>query len=250
MFLGIGLPVQRGSGGSGGYTTSGRDYDGTNDYATRGADLTGIADGQAGIVSLWFRLDGGDGIQQLLLANAATAGSSTFFVTRTAANVIQIGGRNTALTLILSNVSTGTYVAGASWVHLLASWDLAAGIGQLYINGADDKNGAGTQTLATIDYTMADFSVGAGIAGTNKLNGCLSEVFFHTQYLDISNASNRQLFRSAAGKPVSLGPTGALPLGVQPLLYAPNGDPSTNAGSGGNFTVTGALDAASTSPSD
>jgi hypothetical protein len=49
---------------------------------------------------------------------------------------------------------------------------------------------------------------------------------------------------------VDLGATGTTPTGAQPLIYMPAGDPATNAGTGGNFTVTGTLDVSSTSPSD
>jgi hypothetical protein len=240
----------RQGGGSSAYVTAGRDFDGTNDYATRGADLTGIADGQAGVFSGWVRFDGGDGAVQFIFANALGAGASTLHLNKTAGNVLQLQGRNAALTSILLNVSSTTYLAGAAWLHILASWNLAAGTGLLYVDDASVKNGAGTQLNDTIDYTLGNFAIGAGTGGASKLNGCLSEIFFHPTFLDISVEANRRLFRSAGGKPVSLGADGSLPLGVQPLIYMPAGDPSDNKGSGGNFVVTGTLDLASSSPSD
>lgn len=225
-----------------------RDFDGTNDFATRGADLTGIADGKAGVVSLWFRLDGGDGAQQALMANNTTGVASTFFVNRTVGNAIQILGRNAAATLILNVISSATYTTDAAWKHLLIAWDLAAGTGLIYVDDANVKSGAGTQTNDTIDYTLGNFSIGATTNGSQKLNGCLSEVFFHTSFIDISVEANRRKFRTAGGKPADLGADGSTPLGAQPLIYLPVGDPADNKGSGGNFTVTGTLDVASTSP--
>jgi hypothetical protein len=123
-----------------------------------------------------------------------------------------------------------------------------AGARHIYV---DDVSNLAVTTFTddTIDYDDNDFIVGAeNTAGTNRWNGCLSEVFFHTSYLDITVEANRRKFRTSGGKPASLGADGSTPLGVQPLLYAPSGNPGTNLGSGGNFTVTGTLDAASTSP--
>jgi hypothetical protein len=249
MFLGIGLSST--SGGSGRYLTSGRDYDGTNDYASRASALTGIADGKAGVISMCIRFDGGDGTAQTILTDAATAAASKIFLTKNASNNIVLQGRNAAGVQILSCTSSTAYTAGAAWLKFLCAWDLAAGVSQMYVDDASVKNGAGTQTDDTIPYTSTGlFAIGAGTGGATKLNGCLSEVFFHTTYLDISVEANRRKFFNAEGRPVNLGGDGSIPLGVQPLVYLPYGDPADNKGSGGNFTVTGALDIASTSPSD
>lgn len=236
------------AGGGGAYSAQGRDFDGTNDYATRGAELTGLADGKTGLVSAWYRVDGGDGtVRYLLNTGPTTAGK--FWLYQNASNAIQVTGRNAAGTAILVLQSTAAYTAGATWLHILASWDLAAGTGLLYISDANAKAGAGTQTNEVIDYTEANFAVGGGTTGGSKLNGCLSEIWFNTEFLDISVEANRRKFISATGKPVSLGANGSTPTGNQPLIYMPAGDPSDNKGTGGNFTITGALDVASTSPS-
>lgn len=234
------------------YLVGAVDFDGTNDYMLRGAGLTGAADGSQGTISFWFRLDGGDAATQYFLANAA----DKVFVRRTAGNLINIqAGPSTGGALL--NISTvATYATSATWRHFLASWNLAtAGARFIYVGDVADLT-VTTFTNGTIDYTDTNWAIGATAAGASKLNGCLAELFFHTTYLDISVEANRRKFIDAALNPVNLGADGSTPLGAQPLVYQRVADGAaastfaSNLGSGGNFTITGALDVASTSPSD
>lgn len=232
------------------------DFDGTNDYMLRGADLSSVVDSKSGILSLWIRLDGGDGVQQRLLGNSAIANAG-FYVLRLSTNLFAVVGENAASTIILDLRTTATFVAGATWRHLLASWDLAsAGASHLYINDVSDKNEL-VFTNDTIDYTLGDFGVGAGTAGGAKTNGCLAEVYFAPgQYLNFADSSNRRKFITVEGYPANLGSDGATPTGTAPAVYLHLDDAeavanfATNRGSGGNFTITGTLDTGSTSPSD
>jgi len=172
----------------------------------------------------------------------------------TSGNLVSVLGRNSGSGTILSMSSTGTYTAGASWIHILAAWNLAAGTCLLYVNDTDVKAGGATCINDTIDYTVASptYRIGADAVASAKWNGCMSEVWFSNTFIDISNASNRLLFRTAGGKPANLGSDGSTPVGAQPPLYLKTASPNaeTNSGSGGNFTETGAIDACSTSPSD
>lgn len=233
------------------FVTSGSDYDGA-DYATRGAGLSGIADGKQGTVSVWVRIDGGDGSARNLLVALTAVGGATqrTRVHLNTTNNFRVAAQNAAATTVLDISSAGTYTAGPVWRHFLASWDLATGSKHIYINDHRDNFTDTTSTDDTIDYTHADWAVGGTAAGTLLFSGCIAELFFATAYIDLSVVANRRKFISSGGKPVNLGPTGALPLGVQPPLYAPDGNPSINLGSGGNFTMVGAPDTASTSPSD
>lgn len=225
------------------YTTTASDYG--SDYATRGADLTGITDGKEFIFSCWLRL--GSTSQQTIFT---TGSALRFLVQVSSGGVIAISAANAANTTILS-VSTGAFaLSTATWYHILISGDMAqSNSTKIYI--ADTaRTSITTHTNDTIDFTNGNYGIGGRVNGTTLLSGCLSEIFFHRSYLDISVQANRRLFISAAGKPVSLGANGSTPLGVQPLVYVPNGNPSTNAGTGGNFTITGSLGACASSPSD
>jgi len=151
-----------------------------------------------------------------------------------------------------------SYTSSATWLHVLASWNTnfaaLSKLSHLYMNDVSDKTvNSDSNPAFNVDYTSTNWAVGAITDGTTKLNGCLAEVYMaFGQYLDFSSSANRRKFISATGKPVDLGATGALPTGSQPTVYLNNPAASfgTNKGSGGDFTITGSLDTASTSPSD
>jgi hypothetical protein len=232
------------------YRTVGADFDGTDDYLLRGGELTGLSDGKQGTVSIWFRLDGGDGARMALMSNAG----GFFIVQRFTDNKVQVRAFNSSTTLILAMQSTGTIAAGASWHHLLASWDMAvAGARHLYVNGTSVLDaGALTFTNDTIDYTRGNWSVGAENTPAFIYNGCLADIWFNTTYLDLSDPNNLAKFRNA-GKPVYLGDTGELVTGSASKIYlqGPTAQFATNKGSGGGFTVNGGgLGTPSSSPTD
>lgn len=240
------------------FLVEGVDFDGTNDYMTRGAGLTGAADNKKGTYSVWFRLDGGNASNLRLLRNSTGVGTDVqrLSTQRSAADVLQFFASSPAAAVVVNVSSAATFTSGAAWHHWIVSYDLSnPSLRHQYIDGVSDASWA-TYTDSDIDYTVADWAVGATPAGTVKFNGCMAEVFFHNAYIDLSVAANLQKFRSALGKPVDLGVDGSTPLGVQPLMYQSVRDGgvatgfATNRGSGGNFTITGSLDIASTSPSD
>jgi hypothetical protein len=233
------------------------DFDGTNDWMTRAA-LTGAVNSKSGILSVWIRLDGGDGVAQRIVEGVE--GTALFTFLRRNTNVFGIGGDNAAGTEILLLVSNTTYTASATWLHVLASWDLAAAAGHLYVNDVDDLAAGPTLTDDTIDYTLSAWGIAtsAGTPGSLIVDGCLAEVYFAPgQYLDFSNAFNRRKFISASGKPVHLGTTGALPTGTAPLIYLHLDDgeavasfATDRSGNANTFAITGTLATGSTSPSD
>lgn len=233
-------------------------FDGTNDYMNRGADLTGSADSKKGILSFWFRMDGGDGAIQRLLSNSTTVGGTSvggFTCARNSDNTFLVAALNTSGSVIMSLSTAATFAAGATWRNLLCSWDLAtSGARHLYIQDASDIT-VTTFTNDTIDYTRADYQVG-NLGGLSKLNGCLAELYFAPgQYLDFSVTTNRRKFISASGKPVHLGSDGSLPTGTAPIVYqhlaaaeAP-ANFALNRATGGNFTIIGTLTTGSSTPS-
>jgi len=236
------------------------DFDGTNDYMSRGADLTGSVDSKSGILSVWVRFDGGDGAVQFILDNSAALGIYKFWLYKTAGNELRIIGRTTAGSAVLELYSASTYTSGATWRHILASWDLAtSGARSFYISDVDDLGTSTTINSNPVEFTTGAFYVGdspIGLPGS-KVNGALADVYFAPgQYLDFSLVTNRRKSISASGKPVHLGTDGSLPTGTAPLLYLHLDDSeavanfATNRGTGGDLTVTGALDTASSSPSD
>jgi hypothetical protein len=231
-------------------------FDGTNDFMTRGAGLNGAADGKLGILSAWIRLDGGDAADQTIFQGATTLGGTVSHVRlrRTSANKFEVVTLNAAGSTLFTLTSSSTFTSSATWLHVLSSWDCAS-TATLYVN--DVSQAVVTPTNDLIDYTLADWAVGAQASGGTKVNGCIAEVYFQMgQYLDITLVSNRRKFYSPSGKPVFLGTDGSLPTGTAAISYHHLSDGESvaalqvNRGSGGNYAITGALTTGSTTPSD
>lgn len=230
-----------------GYAATASDYDGTNDYALRGADLTGLGDSKLGLLSFWVRINGADGTAFVIFANH-TAESQGFTVQRNASNHFSIQGRDVGNTLLMRIRADNGYTQGI-WYHVIASWNLAnAAQRHVYVNDTADMT-VDSFIDDNLELTKGNWGIGGFTGGASKLNGCLSEFYFHNAYLDLSVEANRRKFISAAGKPVDLGADGSTPLSAQPIMYSRTGDFSTNLGSGGNFTNQSTLTACASSPS-
>jgi hypothetical protein len=233
-------------------------FDGVNDYMLRGGDLTGAADSKTGIFSAWVRLDAGDGTDRALIEGQLDA-THACRIRQQANNkfgivLTPIAGLDSTTGIYMQTANT--YLATATWRHVLMSWNLGTVASHIYINDVSDKVVVYSGD-ALGDYTHDNWSVGATKTGTLKLNGSLAEVYFAPgQYLDFSIEANRRKFITAAGKPVHLGADGSLPTGTAPIIYHHLDDGeavanfANNRGIGGNFTITGALGTAPTSPTD
>lgn len=236
---------------------SGADFNGSTDYMTTGAGLTGAADGKVGTVSFWFRLDGGDGTSMTMFHAATTIGGATsrFRVRHESNDTITVVGLNAAGSTILTLTTNATYTASATWLHFLASWDLANGLGNLYVSDVSKLAVGSTLTNDSIDYTVADWAIGAQANAGTPFNGCLSEFYFALEYTDLTSATVRHKFITSTIKPMYLGTDGGIPTGTAPIVYqhitlgTAVTTFATNNGTGGNFTITGTPVLSSTSPS-
>lgn len=231
------------------YAANAVDLNGSNTYLSRGADLSGISDGKELTVSLWFRLDGADSSRISFLA----FDSVTWSIFRHEGNTIRASMATSGGSGNLTLISSSTYTSSATWHHLLIAADLANSVADIYVDDADDENGAQTVTAnSNMDFTRGDFTIGSFVGGGNLFNGCMADVWLDTTYIDITQESNRRLFIDADGKPVNLGSDGSGPTGSQPVVFCSGETASwhTNKGSGGGFTENGALTDCSSSPSD
>jgi hypothetical protein len=231
------------------YVARAVNFDGTNDYLTRGGGLTGASDGKVGTCSFWAKFNGGDGSLQYIVAFAGGSGWTVFRYTD---NKLYVSGYNPSGSNIVNYNSSGTYLSSSGWNHFLASWDLAAGALQMYVNDATASPMITMNTNDTIDYTTSDWGIGATVIGASKLNADIADLYvnFATR-IDFSIEANRRKFISVEKKPVNLGQNGELATGSQPIIFCqgPASNFSTNKGTGGNFTATGALADSTTSPS-
>jgi hypothetical protein len=232
-----------------GYVTTAVVFDGTNDGLSRGADFTGMADSKSGIFSSWFRINGGDGAQ-LRVWHAA---GGDIIINRNASNKFEFSMYSTGAVQSLLMLSTTSYTAGATWRHILASWDLAATVGHFYVTDVDDKAAGGTYLNNTLNYTNTNHYILQDNGSASRMNADVADFYLAPgQYLDFSSSANRRKFISSTGKPVDLGVDGSTPTGVAPILFL-KGDATTfptNLGTGGGMTLAGALTNSVGSPSD
>ncbi len=231
-----------------GFTYYSSAFNGTSDYLSKATDLTGIADGDKGLLSFWIKMDSGSSntTQYYILANKFDA----IWITRHTNGGIRLSFLDTgSSTRLRFNSGTNTLSASSGWVHVLASWDLSSASPQkayIYINGVSDSTITTYTSGSTLDYATTSplWRVFADSSATSKLPALISEFYFTTTYLDITNSANRdKFFNSGTSKPVDLGADGSTPTGTQPLIYLHNIFSSfeTNLGSGGGFTENGTI---------
>lgn len=210
---------------------------------TKTSDFSGIADGKEGTFSGWVNFTSTAAqVQHIILGNDG----NIFRIQRNSGGAITVHGFNSTPVEILVLTSAGTYNDLTGYHHILASWDLANGIGQLVIDGVDDLAGGSTLTDDFIDYARVspEWVIGAGDSGTTPMVGDIAEVWFSISHIDISDAVNVARFYTSSGKAAILGDSGELVTGTAPELYW-KGDFAAsliNASGNGDFdTVTGSL---------
>jgi hypothetical protein len=233
------------------YATRAMTFDGTNDYLSRGSGLTGLADSKSGTVSLWVKMNGGDGSDQIIFGVGPSGSPDVYFgVMRYNTNKLLVFGYNTGGGLIVAGApATADTTAASGWQHFLCSFDLTSTSRRsIYLNDTLDQSWT-AYSNENIDHTSSQFAVGSRPNATNKLSADVADImWWEGLYTDFSVASNRRLFVTTGGKPVR--PAVAIAaLGMPDLaLYAPEPTWHVNKGGGGGFTENGALTAAATRP--
>ena len=173
-------------------------FDGTNDYMRRGAALTRAEYSPLLTLSMWLN-PAADGVAYRILAAANTVGGGIAAgLSKQTSNqlVINFGTLNVAS-------SNGSFENADGWVHALASFDMSNTSKRfLYVNDVSDL-AVTTYTNAAINFTFADWGVGAAPDGNGKFDGDMADLLFWPgAYLDLSVLANRRLFIDAGGKPV------------------------------------------------
>ncbi len=230
-----------------GYTPNAINFNGTARLVNTGI-LTGVSDSKNFTGSAWFR-------------NPATASSEILFITQgstvelylASSGAIVISGKNTSGTYILSVQSTTSGYNDGNWHHVMWSFDMSnVARRHLYIDGISSLT-VNTYTNAIIDFTDLSYIVGSSDPSSQSLalTGDIADLWINFgTYIDLSSASNRNLFYNSTYGAVNLGTNGSLPLGSTPSIFL-SGDTATwltNKGSGGGFTLTGTLTDSSLDP--
>jgi len=207
-------------------------FDGTDKYTGQTNDP--IPDGKTGTISFVIDLTGGDGTVLPILNLGGY-----LIIQRNASNKFAIAGFNSGATQILNISSTTSYTASSGFVHVVASWDLAAGTAHLYVDGVSDLTST-TLTNANIDHTRGSgWEIGDTASGVPAYD--LAMMWFDDTYIDLSVGANLAKFFSS-GNVIDHGADGTTPTGSCELYC--RGDTSTFATdlSGNNtFVLSGSV---------
>lgn len=242
-----------GGGISGRYSPPAVVLDGTNDYLLRGADLSSNANAKTFTMSFWMYPTDITGTDRRIYNNT---GNAAHIRIDSATGKLLINMENAAGTQILVAVVDTPLITINEWNHVMMSIDLANSSNRsIYISKGNGATTAATVTWTTytddtIDFTVADHCIGATVAGVGPLAAYLADFYLaFGQYIDLTSSANRVKFRSG-GRPVFLGADGSKPTGSAPSIFLSGqiSDFATNKGTGGGFTVTGALTDANTRP--
>ena len=238
------------------YIAEAVEFDGTNDWLKRSA-MT-VTNTKEVTYSFWIRIPTGGG-KMIFSALDTASNLTTGIYLRQNSNAlgdITFQCRNASNTSIITHYSTtNPVITNNAWHHVMGSYDLLNTTGSLWINGVQDGTSIQVITNDTIDFSRTFNSIGSYNSGTSPMNGDLAELYFTNEYIDLTVQSNREKFIDSTGTgaaPVDLGSDGSTPTGTQPLIYfkgaASVWNAGTNAGSGGNFTMTGAVADSSNEP--
>lgn len=225
------------------------EFDGANDRLTRDDALSGVSDSPDGIISFWFRVNAGDGSNRVLFE------PSTAFVQvdLTTANKLLLRTKTPAGTTRFTITSSSAFLAGSGWHHFLATW--VNGLAEMFVD--DVSEGSAIAPSSNVAWAGQEpWGIAAEPGGSFKAPVCLAEFYVAAgQHVSpLSTTANRRKFITAGGSPVDLGNDGSTPTGAAPTIYLHIDDGeaaanfATNRGTGGNFTVNGALTTCATSP--
>ena len=250
----LGLAPVGGDVGAVSYVANAVDFPGPGGSAVTltKSGLTGEAASKVGIISFWVNFDGNHGVQQHVYAsNLFRVG-----IKRQTDNTWDFFGFDSShLRTFWYDTLSSDYNVAKGWIHVLASWDMGVTDDVLiYMNDVSDGQKQEFNLDRLNDYTPSTHVIGKhATSGVQHLTGCLADLYFNfAEHIDLSVEANRRKFISATGKPVDLGSDGSTPTGTAPIIFL-NGDNTNfevNAGSGGNFSISGTLTACSDSPSD
>ena len=234
--IGKSLIAAAGNGISTGDVAEAIDFDGTNDYLRRTSDLTGNTTSKTFTFSAWIW----QGDTATSYFYVVSNGTNQRFVVRVVSGTLSVEGTNTSNAVILQVTCDLAAVSRtATFYHVLISMDMAnAANRSIYINDIAQSLTVTTYTNAAIPFNQVDHVVAGTEGGGARDKGRLSNVFLDYTYRDLSVTANRRLFVTADLKPAD----GQASL--NPILYLPLNDPTApgaNAGTGGNFTLTGTV---------
>lgn len=233
-------------------------FDGATTYVGRTSALSGVPTGNKCTFSCWVKFNGaapsGD-VQQIFCLKNSGGGNPVvnFYQDGSSTNRFRVSVTNSGGSTVIGGVSAVNTLPTntGTWRHLAFSGD-GSSKSTVFIDGVATN---GFTSGNSINFARDTPRIGRNVGGANLpawLNADVAELWFTTTYLDLTVSANLAKFRTGLGKPVFLGLDGSLPTGAQPAVYlsGPASSFASNKGFGGNFSVSGSLVDAPTSPSD
>lgn len=217
---------------TGGAVAEAIDFDGTNDYLYRATNLTGSSNVKTFTFSAFVYLQNTGATQYIF-------DDSKYYIYVQSSGSLNIRGTGSSLVLN-ANTASGSFPFN-TFVNIVVSIDLANTSNRyVYFNDVQQSVTWTTYTNSAIWFDSGtSCAVGASYDGAfNRLKGRLSNVYLDYTYRDLSVEANRRLFVTADLKPA------ADQAALNPILYLPMDDPTApgaNAGTGGDFTLTGTV---------
>jgi len=206
------------------------DFDGTNDYLSRSSDLTGNTDSSAMTFSAWIWLSSSTSYQYFYAAR------NRFTVGTVSNTTFEVNAYDSSGIAIKRFTVSSPDIAKDTFVHFCCSFNtlnIRAAVNDVVASLSVSVNNSGT-----VDFTQTQHFIGRDLSGATLYGGRLSNVFLDYTYRDLSVTANRRLFVTADLKPA------ADQASLNPILYLPLNDPTApgaNAGTGGDFTLTGTI---------
>lgn len=212
--------------------------DGTNDYYV--GPMSGMSDGRTGTIAFDLTCRQNFTSNTYLLGNTGDTASIIF----TNIGNLRVLMRTSAPANVVLLMSSSTYQSGDR-VQCVASWSEANG-GTMWVSkngGAWAEEDTDATVTADIDYTVANYSIGATTSGTSPIAADIRFLYFNTaEEVLASVEGNRGKFFDSGGNPVFRGFDGSLPTGTAPAIDLGGKFDAfdLNAGTGGDLTMIGA----------
>jgi hypothetical protein len=202
-------------------------------------NLTNVVNGPRGTISMWWEFTH-DTNGFLWSSRSNTLYGDACSMGRDGSN-IRITLRNQFEVVGNFSTTSNPIATGGSY-HLFASWDLSTAPARyhIYINGVAQPLSGSVTTGQTVSYatniTKSGFGAYMFDTPSTFVNGRVGLAYVnYVDYVDPTLSSNIHKFVSSSGRPVALGPTGALPTGNAPIVFLNSGN-GTNRGYGGTFS--------------
>lgn len=200
-------------------------FDGTNDYLERGAGLTGASDSNNGM-SVYLKINTTDSSFRVFDDPLNRLRLRVLSSGKLDLRIRDSGG------LQVCTVRSNTAINTGSDVEIWMTYDGAAGTSAVYVDGVDDTDDRGTSTSSTVDWTETDFYIFTSGGGSDLYTGDAEIYRVWDSAKDLSSSSVR------ADMADTTDVTSAI---VAFQGAASDWNAGTNHGTGGDFTMNGAV---------